>query len=134
VGLACSHWQRLWSPDRSVAPPLHACRGEPQPGIAAAQRRERELELKPGEGCAEAVVRPQAEAEVPVVLTRQVDVIGPGELSWITIGGGNPEPNRVAGGDCLLTEDEIGQCPSGKRLERAVEAQEFFDDRLDRDG
>src|SRR5687768_790912 len=104
--------KRTRTADGAVPFPVHRIGSQAQRGKSRAQARQRDLKLEAGERRPEAIVWPETETEVAVLLTVEIDDVGVRKLRRVVIRGGDPEPDGGAGGDLLPRELQLaGRAP-----------------------
>src|SRR5438270_2675677 len=90
--------QRAHPAEEDGVPPLELLVGQLGAGKASPEHLEEHGQLEAAERRAEAVVRPGAEGEMPLVgRTIQPEDVGIGEARGVAVGGGEDDPHVVAG-------------------------------------
>src|SRR5438046_3458004 len=126
--------ERLEPAEHRGLTPLRSVRDELERRHPTEQRADGNLPLDAGQGGAQAKVNTEAEGDVPVVLSRDVEALGVGEVRWVAIGGANGRDDDAALGDLFATDLDIRHGHARRPLHRAVVAQELLDARLDQRG
>ena len=102
---------------------------EPQVWHTPKHGAEDNLPFQTSERGSQAEVRAKAKRDLPVMLSRNVETIGIGELLRVPVGGSHNQRDVIAFLDLLSAYFDVFQGDARRGLYRAVVAQQLLDSR-----